>query len=1140
MPTIACGRLLPCLPVLSGTFRAGKPIFLLLCFLAFRTNANPLAQGVTLSQKNARLETVFKEIRKQTGYLFVYTDEMLGKSNPVTIEIRDATLPQVLELCFKNQPLEYTIYNKMVVIKEKPLAVQVTAIPEPPPAITIVGKISGEGGEPLNGASITEKGTSNTVTTRDDGGFSIQVADRNAVLVVSYVGYLTKELPVGSQNNLTIVLIQGTNNLNDVVVVGYGTARRKDLTGSVASVNSSKIRELSVTRLDQALLGKIAGVQVKPVSGEPGSTPQVRIRGVGSISAGSTPLYVVDGFPMFSIETINPNDIESIDVLKDASATAIYGSRGSNGVVIVNTKRGKAGKAVITFDSYYGLQKVSRKPSFLNAHDQAQYFYDGVKNRNLDAGNDVSGAPASWRLAVPQIILDVLSGKNTTDVDKVDAVLETAPVQQHQLGVSGGSENVRYAISGEYLNQDGIVLTSNFKRYSIRANIDAKVSKRLNVRFNVNQSLIRRRIVSATGVSTGGVNESVLGNAMSLTQFYPVFNPDGSYFIYSGLDAAGNYLNPVALANEIRNNQQTSFFLGNVNIEYAITKDLKFNALFGGSIRSLKGSKFFPQLPVFFSTPAYGTDTAFQAVNWLTEYTLNYNKTVGKHSLTALAGFTAQKETYSANYLYSNKYPNNLVTSLSAASGIITDGTASTGAWSLVSYLGRINYNYNGRYYLTASVRTDGSSRFGADKKYGLFPSAALAWRVSDENFMKGIGWLDEFKFRASYGETGNNNIGDYEQFATINYEKYPLNGTPVSGYAARSLPNPLLTWEKQQSINVGFDASFFNRRVNITADRFRSTNTNLLLRVNIPDITGFSNALQNIGQVRNSGWEFAANTVNLKGKFEWTTDLNLTVSRNKVLRLGPEGDPIITGGNITMIGQPIGMFYGWLTNGVFRNQAEVNAGPVFSPGTTTASHPGDTRFVDVSGPNGKPDGVINSFDKTIMGNPYPDFYYGINNRFSYKNFSLSVNMQGVHGNSILSVSRRGTFSTRGRFAISSLIGTDYWKSEQNPGDGSSPRPNDAPTGNIRGEYSQRWLDNGSYLRFNNITLGYTLPERLTGRLNVKTLRFYLTANNPFTITKNNGFNPDVSNGDNALTPGNDLNDYPLPKSILLGFNLAF
>lgn len=1121
--------------------RLCSKLILLLSLLSFDVSAHTMAQIINLTKKNALLADIFKDVKRQTGYTFVYEEEMLRKAKPVTIDMHDATLQQVLDVCFKDQPLEYTILTTMVVVKEKPKPepkVSVVA-PTPPPPVTISGRVTGQNGEPLAGASVTEKGTQNAAVTREDGSFIIEVGKPNVTLVISYIGYTQLEVKATGQG-MHITLTQTSNNLGDVVVVGYGTAKRKDLTGSVSSVNSTSIKEQAVTRFDQALMGKVAGVQVKPVSGEPGSAPQVKIRGVGSISASSTPLYVVDGYPTNSIETINPNDIESMDVLKDASATAIYGSRGSNGVIIVNTKRGKPGKAVLTFDAYAGAQKVSRRPHFISAYQQAQYFYDGVKNRNLDAGNNVSGPADKWTYAVPKIILDELSGANTTDVDKVDAVLHTAPVQQYQLGVSGGSDNMRYAISGEYFNQDGIIINSNFKRYSVRANIDAKVSKKLNLRFNFNPSLINRRIVGATGVSTGGNNESVLGNAMSLTQFYPVFNPDGSYFIYSGLDAAGNYLNPVALANEIRNNQQSIFFLGNMNAEYAITDDLKFNALLGGSMGSLRGSKFSPLLPVFFNNPAYGVDTSFQNINWLMEYTLNYNKHFGRHSLVALGGFTSQKETYSSSYIMSNKYPNNLVQTLSAVSGIITDGSAYKGAWSLVSYLGRINYNYDSKYYLTASLRTDGSSRFGANKKYGLFPSAAAAWRISDENFMKSLDFLKELKLRASYGETGNNNIGDYEQYATITYEKYPLGGTPISGYAPASLPNPALTWEKQQSINFGLDASILNGRINFTIDKFRSTNTNLLLRVNVPDIVGFSNALQNIGQVRNEGWEFVVNTVNVKGAFQWTTDLNLTTSKNKVLRLGPNGDPIINGGNITMIGQPIGMFYGWLTNGVFRNQAEVNAGPVFSPGTATASHPGDTRFVDVSGPNGKPDGIINSFDKTIMGNPYPNFFYGMTNRFSYKSFSLSVSLQGVHGNDILSVSRRGTFSTRGRFAISDLIGTNYWKSPDQPGDNFSPRPNDAPTGNIRGEFSQRWLDHGSYLRINNITLGYSLPDRLVQSMKIKALRFYVTANNAFTFTKNGGFNPDVSNGSNALTPGNDLNDYPLPKSLLAGFNLSF
>lgn len=949
-------------------------------------------------------------------------------------------------------------------------------------------------------------------------------------------GYTIKE---NTSLSLAVKLTSIMASLDQVVVVGYGTQKRKDLTGAVASVGSRDIKDLAVTRLDQALLGKAAGVQVKPVSGEPGAAPQIRIRGIGSISAGSGPLYVVDGYPTSSIETLNPNDIESMDILKDASATAIYGSRGSNGVIIINTKRGRSGKPVVTFDTYYGLQKVSKTPKFMSALQQAQYFYDGVKNRNIDLGNDVSGPVSNWKLKVPQIIIDVIEGRNTTDIEPLNEVLRTASQRQYQLSATGGTENVRYSLSGEYLNQEGLIINSNFNRYSLRANIDAKLSKKLSVKLNINPSFINRSDVNSSGVTTGSGDFSIMGGATSVNPFYPIYNGDGSYFVYDGLEAVGNFNNPVALAKEVTAKQKRIGLLSNLNLEYSILDNLKFNVLLGGSLFSNKGMSFVPQLPALFNQPAFGNDNASQITNWLTEYTLNYNRIFGKHTLTGLAGFTAQKERGESNFLNSNNYPNNLVPTLSAVSGLISNGSSDIYEWSLVSYLGRINYNYNSKYYLTASVRTDGSSRFGANKKYGVFPSAALAWRISDERFLQKISFLSELKLRASYGETGNNSIGNYEHFSTINYYKYPLGEMPLGGFAPGRLANPSLTWEKQNSINTGIDISLFDKRLMLTVDHFNSSNTDLLLLVNIPDITGFSSSLRNIGQVKNTGWEFVLSTANVKGKFEWTTDLNLSTYKNKVVKLGPEGDPIISGGNITMIGQPIGMFYGWLTDGIFNNQAALDKGPVFSPGTASRSRLGDIRFVDVNGPNGKPDGIINSLDKTIMGNPYPDFYYGMTNRFSYKNINVSVSLQGSHGNQILSVSRRSTFATRSRFR-NAASQVNYWKSEKDPGDGITPRPNDAPTGNVRGEYSQRWLDNGTYLRINNITLSYLLPERLYTKMRLNSLRFYINATNPFLFTKNAGFNPDVSNGNNALTPGQDLNDYPLPKSILFGINISF
>ena len=1013
----------------------------------------------------------------------------------------------------------------------------------------IKGLVQSNDNDPMAGVSVILRNTKSNFTlgtsTDSIGNFSFDgvAAGGPYSFTFSTVGFETQTLSgYNIKEDITLSLLvkmKATSaSLDQVVVVGYGTQKRKDLTGSVASVGTKEIKDLAVTRVDQALLGKVAGVQVKPVSGEPGASPQIRIRGIGSISAGAGPLYVVDGFPTTNIETLNPNDIETLDILKDASATAIYGSRGSNGVIIINTKRGRSGKATIGFDTYVGWQKIARRPHFMSAMEQARYYYDGIRNRNIDEGRDVSGNYSTWFRKVPTEVIDVLEGRNTYDVDALDEVLRTAPQQQFQLTAMGGTDNIKYAISGEYFDQDGIVINSNFKRYSLRANFDAQLSKKFTLKFNLNPTFTNSSNVLAAGAGTGP-NDGVIAQAVIVNSWYPLVDAQRNYFAFSGLAGSSNATNPLALANEIKANQKGLRMLGNINAEYKISDALKFNFLFGANLMSSRGNRFKPQLPAFFNDPATGSDNSNMLINWLTEYTLNYNKSFGDHSLSALAGFTTQKETFESNFITSNKYPNNFVPYLSAAAGQITDGSSDTYKWSLISYLSRVNYNFKSKYYATASIRTDGSSRFGSEHKYGLFPSVALAWRVSEESFLKNVKALSELKLRTSYGETGNNNIGNYDQYATINYERYTLGGVAVGAFAPARLANPNLTWEKQKQINVGVDVALFNRRISLTVDHFVSRNTDLLLNVNVPDITGFSTALKNIGEVKNNGWEFALNTVNVKGLVEWTTDFNISTYKNEVVKLGPEGDPIYSGGNITMIGQPIGMFYGLINDGVFKNQKELNAGPIFSPGSSVRSRVGDSRFLDISGPNGVPDGIINSLDQTIMGSPYPDFYYGMTNHVSYKHLMLSVSLQGSKGNKVLSVSRLGTLNTRGR--VRQLASSNsYWKSEQEPGDGQVPRPNDAPTGNNREPWNSRYLDYGTYLRINNINLSYMLPASYVQRLRLNSARIYISASNPFLFTKNESFNPDVSNSDNPLTPGIDQNNYPLAKSLVIGLNLSF
>ncbi|HTE28200.1 SusC/RagA family TonB-linked outer membrane protein [Flavitalea sp.] len=1026
----------------------------------------------------------------------------------------------------------------------------------------VKGIVSNSSSAPLSGVSVVLRNTNTNFTSgtsTDSSGtfiFSGLPAGGPYSFSFSAVGYEAQTLSgynIREQITLSLVVqMKSTSEtLNDVVVVGYGSQKRKDLTGSVSSVSAESIKDLALTRVDQALLGKVAGVHVKPSSGEPGSPPQIRIRGVGSISAGSDPLYVVDGVPMASIQAINPNDIENIDVLKDASATAIYGSRGSNGVIIVNTKRGKSGKAVFGFDTYFGFQKIAKVPEYQTAMEEAQHYLDGIRNRNIDENNPVTGYPTTWIQAVPITIMEILEGKiptnpGTTNIftNHLDEVTQTAPMQQYQLTARGGTENVKYALGGEYLNQDGIIINTNYKRYSARANIDVKVSKRMALKMNFNPSYTDKTNIGGPSVdeigSNGGRGSDIIYNAIQIPQYYSLTNPDGSYFPFGdGLDAVVSTQNPLALAREVIGRQKQTGFLGNISAEYAFTPALKLNVLLGVNMMNIKGMRFKPMLPAFNNNPAIGIDNASMLLNWLTETTVSYNKIFGKHSISGLAGFTSQEETFESNIISSDKFPNNLVPTLSAVSGIITSGSSDIYEWSLLSYLGRINYNYDGKYYVTASIRTDGSSRFGGDNKYGIFPSAALAWRISDEIFMERFTFIDDLKFRVSYGETGNNNIGNYDQYATVNYDKYTLGGTAIGGYAPGRLANPSLTWEKQKSFNGGIDLRILKGRIGFTVDHFQSNNYDLLLNVNVPAMLGFNTALKNIGEVKNTGWEFVLNTINTDGKFKWTTDFNLSTIRGEVIKLGPSGDPIINGGNITMIGQPVGMFFGWVGDGIFNNQAELANGPIFNPGARDASRVGDVRFKDISGPDGKPDGIINSLDKTIIGSPYPDFYYGMTNNFSYKNMSLSVSLQGTKGNEVLALERSQSTNNRARFRQLSIM-NNYWKSETETGNGWAPRPNDTPTGNWRGEYSTLWLDNASYLRINNITFSYVFPPGIITKAKINSARVYVTANNPFLVTDYIGFNPDVSRSNNPLTPGVSNYDYPMQKSIVFGLNLTF
>ena len=1118
---------------------------LLLLVSIFSVEANVYSQKneVTLDLERVETRKVLETIESLTDLKFFYNNKKIDAERLVSVKVIDRPVSEALDIVFEGTAVYYILRKRQVILKlgdteklsSKNSGDRSSIIEEETVQQSVSGTVTDANDSPLPGANILEKGTTNGVQSDFDGNFSLNVGD-DAVLVISYIGFKTIEIPVSGQSNISVSMEEDAAGLDEVVVVGYGQVKKADLTGSVGSVDAADLQEVKVSNVQQALLGKIAGVQIKPNDGTPGAPPQIIVRGVGSLSAGSDPLYVVDGFPVPDLQTLNPDDIQSIDILKDASATAIYGSRGSNGVVLITTKRGQEGKARINLDISSGLQEVSQIPHYMNAFEQATYAYWGSYFRTLDLGGDVSAPPETWQYRVPQTALDILDGKpGTADVDWIEEVLRTAPVSNYQLSASGGSEDIKYALSGEYLDQEGIIIGSSFSRYSLRANLDAQLTEKLALKVNLNPSYTERVGENPEGT---GYGTSILGNATSINPYTPVYDENGDYFVINGLPETGNFPNPVALANEVTDETSRTNFFGNIDLSYSITDDLIFNVMAGANLSSSRNLRFVPDIPSFIVATPFGSDITEQVTNWISEFTLNYDKNFGEHHVTGLAGFTTQKNKFESNFLESDNFPNNLIPYLNSAGGILTGGGAGISEWSLISYLGRINYDYANKYYLTASIRTDGSSRFGTENRYGVFPSAALAWRISEENFLEDVDAIDNLKLRVSYGETGNNNIGNYASLATIDNVNYPLGNIPIGGFILNRIGNPNLTWEKQGSFNVGLDLNLFKGRVNFTLDGFRTINKSLLLNVNIPAITGFTSSLQNIGKIENKGWELGVNTVNFRGDFRWTTDFNISSYQNEVLKLGPEGDPIIGNRHITKIGEPLGAFYGLVQDGIFETQAEYDQGPIYNPGGANSTRVGDVKFKDFSGPDGVPDGAIDSYDRVIIGSPYPDFYYGMTNRFNYSNLSLSISLQGVQGNKVGSLAR--DVGGRNELRVNQLaLYNNFWRSEEEPGDGNAQRPNDEPTGGIR-EFSTQKLDVGSYLRINNISLGYELPTKIVEKLKMSSIRLYINASNPFTFTKFEGFNPDVSRTNDPLMPGEDNNNYPLAKTWTLGLNLGF
>jgi TonB-linked SusC/RagA family outer membrane protein len=1145
---------------LPKMFLAMKLTVFLIIISCFHISAKSYSQNVSLSGSNIPLSKALTLISEKSGHYLFYKHNEVKDAAPVSFNLKNVALAAALKEILKDQPFTFSIEQKTIVITKlagsntKPLSV----------FIDIKGKVLGDGGTPLPGAGIKVKGTSQTATTDANGNFSLSNLKENAVLIVSYVGYVTKEVSIGTSTNITINLVEEAGNLNTLVVVGYGKQERKDVTGSISSIDSKKIKDQAVVSLDNAMAGQMAGVQVSQATGAPGGGSTVRVRGAGSLTAGNEPLYVVDGFPVTNdynqrnnpLATINPADIDNIQVLKDASATAIYGSRGSNGVVIITTKSGKSGASKIDFSLNTGLQQVEKTLDMLNAREYAVYINEARNNAWINSGAGRSATdPNSVRLNNVMYLLPA----SLSDPDALgegtnwqNEIFRTAPMNNYQVNFSGGNDKTRYFISGGYLAQDGILLGTDLKRYSFRVNVESQLNKAVKVGANITPTYnFTNQTLAEGNWQGGGIIQSALAAGPQLTPY----NPDGSYRKITGLGMGNSEVdNPVKIAKEYFHQQGNMRLLGTAYAEVSIINDLKFKALVGADIRNFREQIFNPSIinpnSVNDTKLATANNNTNESRNWLSEFTLNYNKKIKKHAFDALLGYTIQKENIETTAISATNFPNDLIKTISAA-GAITSANAVKEEWALLSYLARLNYSFDNKYLLTATFRTDGSSRFGFDNRWGAFPSVSLGWRVSEEGFMKNVNWIADLKLKASYGITGNNFISNYGSIAlttTDNYIFGASGGTIVNGIRLNNIGNSLLSWEKNKQLDLGLEFGILQNRLSMSFDYYNKRTSDLLLNVPTPTLTGYSNALQNIGEIQNKGFEFTASSRNLVKAFKWTTDFNISTNNIKVLALGPDGSRILSrqltfaAGNthVTAIGLAPGSFFGYKVIGVYQNQNEVDTQPVVKNANgTTASKPGQIKFQDVNG-----DGVITADDRTNIGSPFPDFTYGMTNSFSYKGFDFSFTLQGVQGFEVLNAARRfyGSYAGLNNSLRSAVNG---WKSPSDPGSGSIPQidRNFGALGvaSVINNATSAFVEDGSYLRIRNITLGYNIPAAIAQKLRVANARLSFTVQNAYTFTKYEGYNPEVSvEGANPLMPGVDSGAYPLARTFMFGLNFGF
>ncbi|RYC70582.1 MULTISPECIES: SusC/RagA family TonB-linked outer membrane protein [Spirosoma] len=996
-------------------------------------------------------------------------------------------------------------------------------------AVTVSGQVNDDQGNALPGVNILLKGTSQGTTTNAEGRFSLTIPDGRGTLVFSYIGYLSQEVPVNNRSNLTVTLQNDTKALSEVIVIGYGTVKKSDLTGSVASVGSKELKAFPIASVDQALSARATGINVTQASGAPGGGVTVRIRGANSINAGSEPLYVIDGFPIYpdngalsaggnrqptnALASINPSDIESVEILKDASATSIYGSRGANGVVLITTKRGKAGSTRIDYDGSQSVQSIAREVKVLNAADYARYQNLRALSRNQTIpypNPEQYGEGTNW----------------------MNEITRAGAIANHNLTLSGGNEKTQFAVAGGYFRNDGVVKNSYFERYSLRLNVDSRF---LNDKMRVGTSTTFSRSGSnAVATDRGGPGGSAIITALGQSPLGPVYNASGGYDLVS---YDGRFLtNPLAQVLEPVDADVQNRILSNNYVQAELAKGLSLRSSIGFDVVNTNRTTFYNLQTVDGrnSGGSLGKESRY-VLNFLNENILSYNRQLGENqTIDALVGYTYQTDN---NQRFGTSTQGFTVDDFQTAR--LQDGLrpqipySYRDTWALKSFLARVNYNLLGRYLFTLTLRRDGSSRFGENNKWANFPSVALGWRIKDESFMQDIKAVSEAKLRASYGITGNSNIPTYRSLAALSTTNYLGGSGLLPGLAESRVANPNLKWETTAMFNVGLDLGLFSNRLNVTADYFYNKTTDLLLDVALPTSTGFSTSFQNAGSLRNTGFELALNGVIINNrKLRWDATANVSFVDNKILDIGPSA-PFYAGspsghlgvdGSYVAPGLAIGSWYGYHYIGLFQSTQEIASSP-----SIVGDKPGYPRYQDVNG-----DGTITQADRTYLGNPNPKMIWGFNTNLTYGAFDLNLFLRGTQGNKVRNLQQSEMADGVGNYNQAYDILTTSWTPE-NP---NATRPVIDATRDFANYFrrSDFFIEDGSFIRLQNISLGYRLPQIKS----IRNARIYVSGQNVFLITKYRGFDPEVNNqGQSSLNRGDDYDAYPRPRTLTLGLQIG-